>query len=54
MQCLLCNEIVDNITKVGDGVCNGQNFMSKTCGYDGGDCFECKDENGKYFPSAEM
>jgi len=32
---------VDDIGRVGDGVCNGGLYMVEQCGFDGGDCANC-------------
>ncbi len=29
------------LSQIGDGFCDGQQYMSDVCGFDGGDCLGC-------------
>jgi len=40
-DCNICNSIVDDRSKIGDGVCNGGQYMLDGCNMDGGDCDDC-------------
>lgn len=39
-DCIECNSKVWDISKIGDGICQGGNYNSEVCGWDAGDCID--------------
>ena len=44
-DCAIRNTCTVNKSKIGDGICDGGKYNSFECGYDHGDCNECKTED---------